>query len=601
MEKFDRSCVTNLGRSAIAKLNAGGSSLVLTRIQMGKGTVDASTDIQTFTELVDGVQYNDINSANTLVPYQTTIAFTIKGSDVEKTFQWSELGVFAKLDDGEEFLFAYAYSSNPDTLVEGSKVVDQYVFGIRFENSKKVSVELTVNQTVPLHAATHLDNGVDPIPTVSSERTGLVPVGPDDPRQVLVGHKTPRWDSVPLADKDSQGAIPALPGVATKYLAGDGRWHRMTPFIMMDTTLYVDPSNRDDPPKFSTLAKALEYSNDYHIFAGATITVELADGIHWVENTIEFEHPQAQQVRIVGASPRQAISFSDIVVSGDEIILTASSTKSLSVGMSVIIDAAGAYKGGRTIKSIQGSTITLTRSTIYFYPHEQHGMENSYMYFYKTRIACQKGALFLPNGLGRLARMGIHGSLENVGVYSLGKTAFSELTVNGFNRGIATQNGDVYYNFVAAHDCEHGLLADTGASAIVSGKLYCNGNTSVGFCVNGANAQINTDHVANLDNESSHINGNGIGIYSSSGSRIIVNSLFCQLNNIGVLAGERGFVQLGFDSRQHPNHISVNKIADVLAANGGYVRGFLHGGSGSNFSPQNNTSGNNFSAINIDP
>ena len=180
MEKFDRSCITNLGRNAIAKLNAGESSIVLTRVQMGKGAVESSTDIQTFTELVDGVQYNDINSANTLVPYQTTIAFTIKGSDVIKTFKWSELGIFARLDDGEEFLFAYAYSSNPDTLVEGSKVVDQYVFGIRFENSEEVSVELHVNQAVPLHSATHLDNDVDLIPTVSSERTGLVPVGPDD-------------------------------------------------------------------------------------------------------------------------------------------------------------------------------------------------------------------------------------------------------------------------------------------------------------------------------------------------------------------------------------------------------------------------------------
>jgi len=84
------------------------------------------------------------------------------------------------------------YSSNPDILVEGSKVVDQYIFGIRFENNGKVTVELTVNQTVPLHAVTHLDNGVDPIPNISSERTGLVPVSLDDARKILVGNKIPR-------------------------------------------------------------------------------------------------------------------------------------------------------------------------------------------------------------------------------------------------------------------------------------------------------------------------------------------------------------------------------------------------------------------------
>ena len=154
---------------------------------------------------MDGVQYNDINSANTLVPYQTTIAFTVKGADVIKTFKWSELGIYAKLDDGEEFLFAYAYSSNPDTLVEGSKVVDQYVFGIRFENSEKVTVELHVDQTVPLHADTHLSDGIDPIPTVTSVRDGLVPVGLNDPKLVLVASDPPHWRPVPLADRTTSG------------------------------------------------------------------------------------------------------------------------------------------------------------------------------------------------------------------------------------------------------------------------------------------------------------------------------------------------------------------------------------------------------------
>jgi len=184
-EKFDRTCKTNLGRIDLSELEAGGSKLKLTRIQMGKGLVNPSTDIQEFTKLVDPVQYNDINSANTLVQYQTTIAFRVRGSDIVETFKWSELGIFARLNDGEEFLIAYAYSSNPDILVKGSKVTDQYVFGIRFENSEKVTVKLHVDQTIPLHADTHLSDGIDPIPTVTSVRDGLVPVGPNDSKLVL--------------------------------------------------------------------------------------------------------------------------------------------------------------------------------------------------------------------------------------------------------------------------------------------------------------------------------------------------------------------------------------------------------------------------------
>ena len=605
MEKFDRSCITNLGRNAIAKLNAGESSIVLTRVQMGRGTVEPSTDIQMFTALADGVQYNDINSANTLVPYQTTIAFTVKGADVIKTFKWSELGIYAKLDDGEEFLFAYAYSSNPDILVGGSKVVDQYVFGIRFENSEKVTVELNVNQTVPLHAATHLGDGVDPIPTVTSARTGLVPVGLNDPKLVLIASDPPHWRPVPLADRNNIGGIPPLDGQEKSYLAGNGRWYRTTPFLVRDTILYVDPAYSDIWPRFSTLAKALEYLSNENISAGVTVTVELSDGTHRIEDTIKFDHPQAQQVRIIGASPRQEVSFTELKESGNDLILKASSVKGLSVGMSVIIDdndprLPAVFKGGHTIRNISTPYVTVSRSLIGSTGgNEWRGLTNCYMYFYKPKLDCSKSGLYFPNGLGPSSRFTVHGErgpIDNDGYNGItlsGRASFSSVIVSGFTAGILVSRGYANLDFVAAHDCHNGVTGSVSSS----GNLYCNGNSGSGLWVYQANAYLGIS-TSDSNVPYTFLQGNGTGLLSDSGSHVYINNVHSQVNGIGLIAEFSGSITFGV--RNRPNYINGNTQTDILALNGGYVRGFLRGGESYNYSPNNGQVGNANAYILID-
>ena len=613
MEKFDRSCITNLGRNAIAKLNAGESSIVLTRVQMGKGAVESSTDIQTFTELVDGVQYNDINSANTLVPYQTTIAFTIKGSDVIKTFKWSELGIFARLDDGEEFLFAYAYSSNPDILVGGSKVVDQYVFGIRFENSEKVTVELNVNQTVPLHAGTHLGDDVDPIPTVTSARTGLVPVGPDDPTLVLVGNNPPQWGHVPLATITTPGGIPKLNGQARSYLAGNGRWYSTTPFIMEDITLYVDPVYGDIWPRFPTLAKALEYLSGESISAGVTVTVMLVDGVHKIEDTIKFDHPQAQQVRIVGASNRQRTKFTHIKEDGYDLILKVDSVKDLAVGMSVIIQGDSGewniHPGGHTIRHIEAPYVRVSRSLWGVEEWwNEYNIDASYIYYYKTKIDCPNSGIFLPSGIGHLSRMSMHGSwspnlasndepiFRSHGIFTYGKAFFSDLIVSNFDRGIVCRYAHFDNGFVCTYDCSTGLLSDDGASYTNSGYIWCNGNRDSGLYLQQSNGQAGAgNYYSRLAIVFLRGNGNGL-LCQSSGAWL--QHAVCQFNNHGVIASDGGNLIIGNSGK--PVWSNANRSWDVLAIKGGYTKGLSNGGFLGSCNPPNRQFGNDRSFVAID-
>jgi hypothetical protein len=614
MEKFDSSCVTNLGRNAIAELDAGGSSLRLTRVQMGRGLRDPCTDIQTFTGLVDGVQYNDINSANTLVPYQTTIAFTVKGTDVIETFRWSELGIFARLDDGEEFLFAYAYSSNPDTLVGGSKIVDQYVFGIRFENSEKVTVELTVNQTVPLHADTHLSDGIDPIPTVTSVRDGLVPVGPNDPKLVLIASDPPHWRPVPLADRITPGGIPPLDGYAKHYLAGNGRWYRTTPFIMRDTTLYVDPAYSDIWPRFSTLAKALEYLSGENISAGVTVTVQLSDGTHEIDNVIKFDHPQAQQVGIIGTSQRQRTRFTHLKEDGYDLILRAESVKDLAVGMSVIIQGDGAewnvHPGGHTIRHIEDPYIRVSRSLWGVEEwHSEFNLGASYIYYYKTKIDCPNSGLFFPDGIGHLSRMSIQGhwspSLNlgdepvfgSHGVFAYSRAFFSDLIISNFTRGIACRYAHFDNGFVCAYDCGDGILADDGASYTNSGHIWCNGNTNCGLYLQQSNGQCGTGNYYSGDNARVSLRGNNIGFLNQSSDAWLSNAV-CQWNNLGIFANDAGNIILGNSGK--PVWSNANRVFDLHANGGGYIGGWSSGGYLGSCNPPNNIIGSKRSFIGIE-
>ena len=503
MGDFSKSTVTLSGEALENKAKQLQKAIKFDRVVTGDGWLKEGQDLASLTELIHDVQDYKLGSANILVNNQATLRFTIDSSQVKQTYQLREVGVMAHIEDDPTTLTLFCVANagdTADTIVpshDGSSATrDQYTIVLKASRKVKMTAKIVIEDQVPLHAATHLGNGVDPIPTVSSERTGLVPVGLNDPKLVLVSSDPPHWGPVPLADRINIGGILPLNGQAKSYLAGDGRWHRMTPFIMGDTTLYVDPSNNDSPPKFSTLAKALEYLNDYQIFTGVTVTVEIADGKHRIEDTIKFDHPQTQQVRIVGASQRQQIGFSDLTVSGDDLILKASSAKGLKVGMSVIIDGTdlqGGCKGGHTVLGIQGSSVRVSGSNINNrLITNQSNLKTSSMFFYRTKVHCTKGGLYLDNGLGPSGRLDMSGSWPisgdvHHGIISDGKSVFSDLIVSGFHSGIYS-NHRSNLNFVAVHNCSDGVLVDIASA----GNLYCNGNSNVGLWAYQSNMYIGT-------------------------------------------------------------------------------------------------------------
>src|SRR5439155_1095274 len=153
---------------------------------------------------------------------------------------------------------------------------------------------------------------------------------------------------------------------------------------------------------------------------------------------------------------------------------------------------------------------------------------------------------------------------------------FSDLIVSNFWRGIATQQSRFDLNFVAAHDCIDGIVAGGGSLATSSGSLYCNGNSEQGFWIHQSQAYTGTYNPVCLK-------GNNIGLFSSDKSSTIINNISCQFNKVGMGAYTQGCIIFG--NIQQPNYINSNTDVDILAADGGYVRGWTRGGSVGNRNP----------------
>jgi microcystin-dependent protein len=233
--------VTNAGLNAIAQVNGAGATLLVTKVEAGSGFPAGGDVTANFTALKAYVMDCSSTSTNTLVLYQTTIRADILSSNAPKVFQCNELGVFASLNNGTPFLYAYSSTgqANGDTIDPGAPIVKNYVLPVVYSTSVPVGTTISFTDVVGLHAQTHLPSGVDPLPISGSSIGGLCPKTPNDATKVLLGAGTAAFgpvplhapthtgtgtDPLPLSTTAASGALRALSGDPSTVLQGTGQW-----------------------------------------------------------------------------------------------------------------------------------------------------------------------------------------------------------------------------------------------------------------------------------------------------------------------------------------------------------------------------------------
>jgi hypothetical protein len=193
--------VTNVGDSALSSVTAGGS-FNITGVSFGSGQI-GSGNPQALTALINPQYSENIQNANVLVQFQTSIEFILAESAIPVSFSNYEVGVFASVNGGSPLLFAYGYTTLPDNLTAGGTQTFDYVLGIKYSQTAQVTVSLVNTMSVPLHAATHIlgasgpGGGIDPLPVATSLLPGLVPTSTNTGAKVLTDTGTVSWQALP--------------------------------------------------------------------------------------------------------------------------------------------------------------------------------------------------------------------------------------------------------------------------------------------------------------------------------------------------------------------------------------------------------------------
>lgn len=132
MDKWKNAAITNAGISMLGQV-VGGGELVVTRAALGGGTVDAAA-LMAQTALVQPLDIPALIAKKTLVEGSgIQIRIQIRNAGVAATQTMKQVGLFAKIGDGEEKLFAImqdevgeeipAAASYPDFMLEFNAAV----------------------------------------------------------------------------------------------------------------------------------------------------------------------------------------------------------------------------------------------------------------------------------------------------------------------------------------------------------------------------------------------------------------------------------------------------------------------------------------------
>ena len=146
--EFNKTIVTTVGKEMIAK-SQGGQNLQITRVVLGDGVLGPDENPVAFTAVKS--QKLSVNIAD-FTDQQNglyTIQFRMSNADVDTGFWFRELGVMAKIDNGEEQLYAYTTASGDGSFVyDKTTPVQERVYDIDFGIGDAENVSIVINSSI---------------------------------------------------------------------------------------------------------------------------------------------------------------------------------------------------------------------------------------------------------------------------------------------------------------------------------------------------------------------------------------------------------------------------------------------------------------------
>ena len=148
MAKFPSLTFTAAGTQMLVQAQ-NGHTLTFTSGKLGSGVLSDSDDITKFTDLKSAKMTLPITSKDDSNPEKLVLTFDASNTSLEEGFVSRELGIFAKLDSGEETLYAYSNAGNNyDYIPSKDTPTDENRIVVSLVTSSTSSIQVEVDGSI---------------------------------------------------------------------------------------------------------------------------------------------------------------------------------------------------------------------------------------------------------------------------------------------------------------------------------------------------------------------------------------------------------------------------------------------------------------------
>ena len=162
MAHFPAIQLTKIGKQMIGE-SQGNARLIFVRAELGDGQLSENDDVEAFTGLKHSVMsappQNFLDKGNG----EVRLRFAVSNREVTNGFMNREIGIFAKLDDGEAKLYAYTNAGNFADYIPSKEVpIDSEIIDVHIIVAGAKNVTAVISDEAYVTRKTFEEHNIDP-------------------------------------------------------------------------------------------------------------------------------------------------------------------------------------------------------------------------------------------------------------------------------------------------------------------------------------------------------------------------------------------------------------------------------------------------------
>ena len=162
MAHFPAIQLTKTGKQMIGE-SQGNAKLIFVRAELGDGQLSEGEDVEAFTGLKHSVMSAPLQNFLDKGNGEVRLRFSVSNRDVTNGFMNREIGIFAKLDDGEAKLYAYTNAGNFADYIPSKEVpIDSEIIDVHIIVAGAKNVTAVISDEAYVTRKTFEEHNTDP-------------------------------------------------------------------------------------------------------------------------------------------------------------------------------------------------------------------------------------------------------------------------------------------------------------------------------------------------------------------------------------------------------------------------------------------------------